>query len=80
MALSRDFPETCGVGDSPKEALREMRINSESVLDGAMREAGVYRMPLLPQPISKADIAIMLDKECADYVVSIVMATYVVFP
>jgi hypothetical protein len=80
MALSRDFPETLGHADSAKEALRELRLNAESTLKGAMDTSGVYRVPLEPRAVSLRDIARMLDDECASTVTDISMTSIVLFP
>ena len=80
MALSRDFPETLGHANSAKEALRELRLNAESTLEGAMDDSGVYRVPLEPRAVSLRDIASMLDDECASTVTHISMTSIVLFP
>lgn len=80
LALSRDFPETLGEGKKAKSALRELRENAQSTLADAMHTAGVYRLPTDSASLTVADVASMLDQDCADMVVRIEPATFVVFP
>jgi hypothetical protein len=80
VALSRDFPETLGHCKRAKSALRVLCVNAQSTLVSAMRLAGVYRLPTESAPLTVADVASMLDQDCANMVASIEPVTFVVFP
>lgn len=68
-AFSLNFPETCGAHDTADKALKELVINAESTLHGAMRECGLFRVPtILGRPLTAVDVANSFDVDFAHHV------------
>ena len=80
VALSRDFPETVGHCGTAESALEELTVNAQSTLVTAMHRGAVYRQPTHSEDLTVKGVARLLDEEIAGMVVSIVPATFVVFP
>jgi len=68
-AFSLNFPETCGVHDTADKAFKELVINAESTLHGAMRKCGLFRVPtILGRPLTAVDVANSFDVDFAHHV------------
>ncbi len=55
-------------------------MNAQSTLVTAMNRGAVYRQPTHSEDLTVEGVACLLDEEIAGMVVSIVPATFVVFP
>lgn len=80
LAMSLDFPETVAHASSEKEAVEDLRVKSQRLLERALEAAGVYRKPLdaTQSFISIDDYKNLFGQDYADKVICIQLRSFVV--